>query len=116
MDFLQPPEAMAAQMAERGVKADYVFFYSYIQPAPKDGGSIWSAAEELVKVNSAIPTPLLNHLLTSSSQPSAQLPLSASPFKNPSQDRPPPARCKVLRRAPGARRRPPGRNRPARPP
>lgn len=55
MDFLQPPDALAAQLTERGVKADYVFFYAYIQPAPKDGGGIWSATEELVKVNSTSP-------------------------------------------------------------
>ncbi|KAL4813662.1 hypothetical protein BDW67DRAFT_192712 [Aspergillus spinulosporus] len=60
MDFLQPPETLAAQLIERGVKADYVFFYAYIQPAPKDGGGIWSAAEELVKVK----TKLLHNFLS----------------------------------------------------
>jgi hypothetical protein len=30
MDFLKPPEELAAIMRERGIKADYVFFYAYI--------------------------------------------------------------------------------------
>lgn len=41
-------------MKERELKADYVFFFAYIQPKPKDGGSIWSATDELVKVNSML--------------------------------------------------------------
>lgn len=52
MDLLQPPEKLAVQMKERGMHADHVFFFAYIQTKPKDGGSIWSAADELVKVNS----------------------------------------------------------------
>lgn len=53
MDLLQPPEKIAAQMKERGIKADYAFFFAYIQPTPPEGGSLWSAVDELVKVNSA---------------------------------------------------------------
>lgn len=52
VDLLQSPEKVAAQLAERGVRGDYVFFFAYIQPAPKEGEGIWSAAEELVTVNS----------------------------------------------------------------
>lgn len=54
MDLLQSPEVLAEQMKERGViGADYAFFFAYIQPkAETDGGSIWSAAEKLVEVNS----------------------------------------------------------------
>lgn len=52
MDLLQSPEKIAEQMHERGMKADHAFFFAYIQPKPKEGGSIWSAVDELVKVNS----------------------------------------------------------------
>lgn len=54
MDLLQPPEAVAAQMTERGMNADYVFFFAYIQPKPKEGGDIWSAANEMVEINSKL--------------------------------------------------------------
>lgn len=53
MDFLKSPEELAAIFKEKQIKADYCFFFAYIQPAPKDGGGIWSAADELVKVNGA---------------------------------------------------------------
>lgn len=52
MDLLSEPGDIARQLKERSIKADYVFFFAYVQPKPKEGGSIWSAAEELVKVNS----------------------------------------------------------------
>lgn len=51
VDFLQKPEEIAAVLKEKGVKADYVFFYSYVQPAPKEGGALWSDAEEMCRVN-----------------------------------------------------------------
>lgn len=54
MDLLQAPEALAAQMTERGMKADYAFFFAYIQPKPKDGEDLWSAADDLVKINSKL--------------------------------------------------------------
>lgn len=53
MDFLKSPEELAAIFKEKQIKADCCFFFAYIQPAPKDGGGIWSAADELVKVNGA---------------------------------------------------------------
>ncbi|KFZ02442.1 hypothetical protein V500_00185 [Pseudogymnoascus sp. VKM F-4518 (FW-2643)] len=59
MDLLQSPETLAVQMAEREMKADYVFFFAYIQPSPKEGGDIWSAADDLVKIN----TQLLSNFL-----------------------------------------------------
>lgn len=61
MDLLKSPEAVATQMTERGMKADYVFFFAYIQPKPKDGGSIWSAADDLVKINSRFSRPTTDH-------------------------------------------------------
>lgn len=52
VDFLDSPEKIAEQLRLHEVKADYIFFFAYIQPPPKEGGSIWSAVEELVRVNS----------------------------------------------------------------
>jgi hypothetical protein len=43
---------LAKQMREKGISAEYVFFFAYIQPKPKDGGNIWSAAEDIVTINS----------------------------------------------------------------
>lgn len=52
LDFLQKPEEIAKVLMERGVKADYVFFYSYVQVKPKDGEGLWSDADEMCRVNS----------------------------------------------------------------
>jgi hypothetical protein len=47
-DFLQKPEEIAGVLKEKGVrKVDYVFFFSYIQVPPKEGGGLWSDAEEV---------------------------------------------------------------------
>lgn len=54
LDFLQSPEGIAEILKERGVKANYVFFFSYVQAQPKEGGGLWSDAEEMVKLNSAM--------------------------------------------------------------
>lgn len=52
VDLLQSPDQIAKQLKERGVHANYVFFFAYIQPTPKDDGGIWSDAEKLVRINS----------------------------------------------------------------
>jgi hypothetical protein len=61
LDLLQDAASIAQQLKDKGINADYVFFFAYIQPTPKKGKSIWSAAEDLVKVNSnfAPMTPLI---------------------------------------------------------
>lgn len=51
LDFLQEPEKIAAVLKEGRVKANYVFFYSYVQTKPKEGGGLWSDAEEMCRVN-----------------------------------------------------------------
>lgn len=51
LDFLQDREEIAKVLKEKNVKADYVFFYSYIQVKPKEGGGLWSDAEEMCRVN-----------------------------------------------------------------
>ncbi|KAK0937762.1 hypothetical protein LTR29_010656 [Friedmanniomyces endolithicus] len=53
-DFLAKPEEIAAQFKDKGVKAEYIFFYSYAQPKPKPGAGAWSNAQELVDTNSAL--------------------------------------------------------------
>jgi nucleoside-diphosphate-sugar epimerase len=51
LDFLQSPEEISAVLTEKGVTADHVFFFSYIQVEPKAGGGIWSNATEMCDVN-----------------------------------------------------------------
>ncbi|KAK0283774.1 hypothetical protein LTR35_006233 [Friedmanniomyces endolithicus] len=50
-DFLAKPEEIAAQLRDKGVKAEYIFFYSYAQPKPKPGAGAWTNAQELVDTN-----------------------------------------------------------------
>ncbi|RVX69025.1 hypothetical protein B0A52_08092 [Exophiala mesophila] len=50
-DFLKSPEEIGEVLKKSGVKADHIFFFAYIQPPPKEGGGIWSAADELTTVN-----------------------------------------------------------------
>jgi nucleoside-diphosphate-sugar epimerase len=59
LDFLRPPEDIGAVLKEKGVTADHVFFFSYIQVEPKPGGEIWSNATEMCEVN----TKLLSNFL-----------------------------------------------------
>lgn len=54
LDFLNDPGDIAKVLEHHKVTADYVFFFSYIQPAPKPGKGIWSDADELVRVNSLL--------------------------------------------------------------
>ena len=50
-DFMAKPEDIAKQLKDKGVTADYVFFYSYAQPKPDEGKPAWSNAQELADVN-----------------------------------------------------------------
>lgn len=54
VDFLDDPAKIAQALKSAGISADYIFFYSYLQPAPAPGAAVWSNAEELVKVNVAL--------------------------------------------------------------
>ncbi|KAL2441967.1 hypothetical protein ABEF95_016962 [Exophiala dermatitidis] len=49
VDFLDEPGKIARAMTAANVQADYIFFYSYLQPRPPPGAAAWSNAEELVK-------------------------------------------------------------------
>ena len=51
LDFLKDAEEIAQVLKEKNVRADYVFFYSYVQVKPKEGGGLWSDAEEMCRVN-----------------------------------------------------------------
>ncbi|KAI9818197.1 MAG: hypothetical protein M1827_000822 [Pycnora praestabilis] len=80
VDFLSEPEEIARVLREEGVEAyvshqktqrrsdvwrrmhwansvvdrvssDYVFFFSYVQPAPKAGQALWTNAEEMCEIN-----------------------------------------------------------------
>lgn len=51
LDFLTNPQTIAATLRAKNVTADHVFFFSYVQPPPKEGQGLWSNAEEMVRVN-----------------------------------------------------------------
>lgn len=53
-DFLKSPSEIASVLKEHNVKADYVFFFAYLQPPPKEGKGLWSDAHEMVRVNSLL--------------------------------------------------------------
>jgi nucleoside-diphosphate-sugar epimerase len=54
VDFLKSPQEIAAIFKKENVQADYVFFASYVQPPPKEGGGIWSDTDELDRINAAL--------------------------------------------------------------
>lgn len=69
LDFLESPEAISKVLKERGVHADYVFFFSYIQVAPKDGAALWSNAQEMCRVNGNLLKNFLDALALSDIKP-----------------------------------------------
>lgn len=57
-DLTAKPDAIADKLKDDGVKPDYIFFYSYMNP--KSGNAMSpNAAEELIEAN----VPLFDHLL-----------------------------------------------------
>lgn len=54
VDLLASPSDIASQLKSSRVSANYVFFYSYLQPKAPKGARAWSNADELVKVNAAL--------------------------------------------------------------
>jgi hypothetical protein len=85
LDFLKEPAEIAKVLKEKSVKADYVFFYSYVQVKPKEGGGLWSDAEEMCKVNSTIRPSSINRHAANKSQPHSlktSVKLSPSPTSN----------------------------------
>ncbi|CZT25122.1 uncharacterized protein RCC_10851 [Ramularia collo-cygni] len=54
LDFLKEPSEITQTLKNNRVQADYVFFFSYIQPTPKPGAGLWTNAQDLVDVNSKL--------------------------------------------------------------
>jgi hypothetical protein len=54
LDFLKAPEEIGSVLKEKDLKADYIFFFSYIQVEPKPGSTLWSSAEEMRTVNAKL--------------------------------------------------------------
>lgn len=74
-DFLESGDKIAQALKEASVSATHVFFYSYLQPKPPPGAPIWSNADELVKVNSALLSNFLDALPASRCQ-TVKIPLA----------------------------------------
>ncbi|RDL31502.1 uncharacterized protein BP5553_09711 [Venustampulla echinocandica] len=69
VDLLKGPEEISAALREAQVKADYVFFLAYLQPAPKPGASLWSNTDEINAVNSYMLSSALQSLSLTSIRP-----------------------------------------------
>ncbi|EON64875.1 hypothetical protein W97_04109 [Coniosporium apollinis CBS 100218] len=69
LDFLKEPQEIADVLKKEDVKADYVFFYSYIQVEPKEGQGLWSNAEEMCEVNTKLLRNFLEALPLASVKP-----------------------------------------------
>lgn len=55
-DFLSStPDENATLFKNEGIKADYIFFTSYMQPAAPEGAALWSNTEDLDAVNGTFP-------------------------------------------------------------
>ncbi|KAH9219782.1 hypothetical protein DL95DRAFT_383979 [Leptodontidium sp. 2 PMI_412] len=66
-DFLSSsPEDLVVLFEEEGVKADYIFFTSYVQPAAAEGEGLWSNTEDLETVNVTLLSNFLSALTLSS--------------------------------------------------
>ncbi|KAL4912914.1 hypothetical protein BDW62DRAFT_215985 [Aspergillus aurantiobrunneus] len=69
IDFLKAPDEIATVFRQRNIRADYAFFFSYIQSPPKEGAGLWSAAEDLVRDNVQLLHNFLNGLALARSIP-----------------------------------------------
>ncbi|KAN0095648.1 hypothetical protein V8E51_016359 [Hyaloscypha variabilis] len=64
-DFLSSPEELAALFKKEGIKADYIFFASYLQPPTPEGAGVWSNADDLETVNVTLLSNFLSALTIS---------------------------------------------------
>ena len=69
LDFLKDPSEIAQVLQDKGVKADYVFYFTYLQPAPKEGKGLWSDAKEMTRVNSLLLDNFIGALKTANIAP-----------------------------------------------
>lgn len=69
-DFLSAePAQIAASLKGANVTADYIFYYSYLQPRPEPGAPAWSNDEQLVKVNTGMLSNFLEALSLANIKP-----------------------------------------------
>ncbi|TVY22203.1 Uncharacterized protein LHYA1_G008927, partial [Lachnellula hyalina] len=68
-DFLSSPEDISELLRKEGVKADYVFFASYVQPPTKLGQALWSNTEEMDKMNVSLLSNFLSALTINGTVP-----------------------------------------------
>ncbi|EWZ28566.1 NAD dependent epimerase/dehydratase family protein-like protein [Fusarium oxysporum Fo47] len=69
LDFLDEPDVIAKTLLDKSVKADYIFFFSYIQVKAEPGASIWANAEGLLRVNTLLLSNFLESLSLASIKP-----------------------------------------------
>lgn len=69
LDFLSDPNTISTTLRAKGVKADYVFFFSYAQAEPNHNGTLWSNEEETVKTNGKLLSNFLQALPTAGIRP-----------------------------------------------
>ena len=70
LDFFKEPKDIAATLRDAGIShVDHVFFYSYIQPPPKEGQGLWSDVDELVRLNSLLLDNFLSALTLANLKP-----------------------------------------------
>lgn len=69
LDFLKKSSEIAEVLKRHGVHADHVFFYSYIQVEPKEGGGLWSDADAMSRVNTELLTNFLEALTLANIKP-----------------------------------------------
>jgi nucleoside-diphosphate-sugar epimerase len=69
-DFVSAePAQIAAALEEANATADYIFYYSYLQPRPDPGAPPWSNEDQLVKVNASMLSNFLQALPLASIKP-----------------------------------------------
>ncbi|KAK3356879.1 hypothetical protein B0T25DRAFT_621875 [Lasiosphaeria hispida] len=70
MDFLADPSQIARQLQKKIRRVDHIFYFSYMQPAPKGNVlDLWANADELATVNSTLFTNFISALQKTSLKP-----------------------------------------------
>lgn len=68
-DLLDDPSTTAEKLKAQGVRADYVFFFAYLQPSPPPGAPLWSNVEEMCNVNAKLLQNCLDALVLADIKP-----------------------------------------------
>ncbi|KAH8901271.1 hypothetical protein GQ53DRAFT_775881 [Thozetella sp. PMI_491] len=70
IDFLANPSNISTILKEKVSQVDYIFYFSYLQPAPKGNVlDLWAGEEELASVNTCLLTNFLSALQQTNLQP-----------------------------------------------